>query len=77
MWIIKLSYIILKMESNNQRSRYIELRFHKIKEFIKEEKIKLEYVKFQNSLADCLTKYLNESAMKQLRNILLRRIKEY
>jgi len=38
MWKIKQSYIKVKMKSIKQRSKHMELRFHKIKELVEEEK---------------------------------------
>jgi len=66
-----------KNESINQKSRHIDLKYHKIRELVKEEEIKLEYVKSQNNLADFLTKNLNGSIMKTLRDTLLTKIQEY
>eukprot|EP00833_Pecoramyces_ruminatium_P011916 jgi/Orpsp1_1/1185948/evm.model.c7180000096179.1 len=48
-----------KNETINPKSRHIDLRYHKIRELIKEKKINLKYIKSQFNLADGLTKYLN------------------
>jgi len=66
-----------KNESINPKSRHINLRYHKIRELVQEGDIKLEYINSQENLADGLTKYLNGTLTKSLRNILLTRVEEY
>jgi len=48
---------MLKNETLNPRSRHIDLRYHKVKELVKTNTIKLEYIKSENNLADGFTKY--------------------
>ena len=66
-----------KIETINQKSRYIDLKYHKIRELIKEGKIDLKYIKSQDNLADGLTKYLNSTLIKRFKNSLLCKIHEY
>ena len=60
-----------KNETINPKSRHIDLRYHKIRELLKENKINLNYIKSQFNLADGLTKYLNSTLMKRSKNLLL------
>ncbi len=64
-------------ETINQKSRHIDLRYHKIRELIKEGKIDLKYIKSQFNLADGFTKYLNGTLTKQFKNALLYKLREY
>ena len=63
-----------KNETTNPRSRHIDLRYHKVKELVKNNTIKLEYIKSENNLADGFTKYLNGSLMTKFRNSLLTKV---
>jgi len=58
-------------ETINIKSRHISLRYHKVRELVSEKKIKLEYIKSENNLADGLTKYLNGPLLKKFRKIML------
>jgi len=60
-------------QSTPRQSIWI-IRVHYIRELIKDEKIKLKYVKSQYNLADGFTKYLNNNAMDKFRNSLLIKI---
>jgi len=55
----------------NPKNKHIDIRFHYIKELIKNNKIKLTYIKSKMNLADGLTKYLDKNKMEQFRNNLL------
>jgi len=49
----------------------MDIRIYYVKELIKENKIKLEYIKTQLNIADGFTKYLNNTGMDKFRNCLL------
>jgi len=66
-----------KNETINPKSRHIDLRFHKIRELVKENKISLRYIKSQYNLADGFTKYLNGTLMKKFKNSLLTDFSKY
>jgi len=66
-----------KNETINPKSRHIDLRYHKIRELIKEDKIDLKYIKSQYNIADGFTKYLNGTLTKKFKNSLLYKIYEY
>jgi len=63
-----------KNQSINPKTKHMDIRVHYIRELIKDEKIKLKYVKSQYNLADGFTKYLNNTAMDKFRNSLLIKI---
>jgi len=63
-----------KNQSINPKTKHMDIRVHYIRELIKDEKIKLKYVKSQYNLADEFTKYLNNTAMDKFRNSLLIKI---
>ena len=74
---IKLNYITInidnkaaiynnKNETINPKSIHIDLKYHKVRELIKENKIKLKYIKSQYNLADGFTKYLNDTLTKKI-----------
>jgi len=58
-------------ETINPKSRHINLRYHKVRELVREKEIKLEYIKSENNLADGLTKYLNGPLLNKFRRIML------
>ncbi|OUM61513.1 hypothetical protein PIROE2DRAFT_12466 [Piromyces sp. E2] len=66
-----------KNETINPKSRHINLRYHKIRELIKENKIDLKYIKSQYNLADGFTKYLNGTMTRKFKDSLLFKIREY
>jgi len=61
-------------QSINPRSKHIDIKFHHVRNLIKENKIDLKYIKSKNNLADGFTKYLNSSLMDSFRNSLLSKI---
>lgn len=64
---------IYNCENNtiNPKSKHIDIRYHKIRELIENNVIKIKYIKTTNNLADGFTKYLNGKLMNQFRNNLL------
>jgi len=46
-------------ETINQRSNHINIKYYKVRELIKEEKIELQYIESNNNIADGFTKFLN------------------
>jgi len=64
----------IKNETINLKSRHIDLKYHKIRKLIKEDKIDLKYIKSQFNLADSFTKYLNGTLTKKFKNSLLCKI---
>lgn len=65
---IRIGY---KNKSINPKTKHMDIRVHYARELIKENKIKLEYIKSHENLADGFTKYLNNTAMDNFRNSLL------
>jgi len=63
-----------KNQSINPKTNHMDIRVHYIRELIKNEKIKLKYVKLQYNLEDGFTKYLNNTAMDKFRNSFLVKI---
>ncbi len=49
----------------------MDIRVHYVRELIKENKIRLNYVKSQLNRADGFTKYLNNTAIEKFRKSLL------
>ena len=55
----------------NQNTRNIDIKYHLIRDYIKENKVRLHYIKSQNNPADGFTKYLNSNAMKKFRDLIM------
>lgn len=64
-------------QSINPRSKYIDIKYYYVRSLIKENKIKLKYIKSEENTADGFTKYLNISLMNKFRNALLVEMKDY
>ena len=60
-----------KNETINPKSKHIDLRFHRIRELVKGNQIKLNYIKSRDNLSDGFTKYLNSTLMNNFRNNIL------
>jgi len=60
-----------KNQSINSKTEHIDIRYHYKRELIKDNKIKLRYVKSEHILADGFTKYLNNTLIYKFRNSLL------
>jgi len=60
-----------KNQSINPKTKHIDIRFHYVRELIKENKIKLNYVKPEKNLAYGFTKYLNNTLMDNFRQSIL------
>jgi len=58
-------------ETINPKSRHIDIKYHHIRELVKERRIKLKYVKSMDNLADGFTKYLNTNLMNKFRESIL------
>lgn len=58
-------------QSINPKSKHIDIKYHHVRSLIKENKIKLRYIKSCDNLADGFTKYLNNTLMDKFRNSLL------
>jgi len=63
-----------KNQSTNPKTKHMDIRVHYIRELIKNEKIKLKFVKSQYNLSDEFTKYLNNTTMDKFRNSFLVKI---
>jgi len=67
----KASIYNCENETINLKSKHIDLKYHKIRELVRESKIKLNYIKSEHNLADGFTEYLNSTLMSKFRyNIL-------
>ena len=66
-----------KNETINPKSKHIDLKYHKVMELIKENKIELKYIKSIYNLVDGFTKYLNGTLTREFKNSLLHKIQEY
>jgi len=67
----KATIYISKNETINQNTRHIDIKYHLVRDYIKENKIRLNYIKSQDNLADGFTKYLNSNAMKKFRDLIM------
>jgi len=63
-------------ETINPKSKHIDLRYHSIRELIKEKYIDLKYVKSECNLSDGFTKYLNTTLMNKFRENILTSFKD-
>ena len=63
-------------ETINPKSKHIDLRYHSIRELIKEKYINLKYVKSEHNLSDGFTKYLNTTLMNKFRENILTSFKD-
>ena len=61
-------------QSINKRSKHINIKYHHIRSLIKNNKIKLKYIKSNDNIADGFTKYLNNTLMDNFRNSVLTKI---
>jgi len=57
-----------KDEIHNQRSKHIDVRYHFIREMIKQKEIEVTYLPTDQMLADILTKPLGSNKVNQLTN---------
>jgi len=84
---IKINYITIRVDNKaaiyncqnhsiNPRSKHIDIKYHHVRELIKENKIKLKYIKSEDNLADGFTKYLNNLSMNKFRRKLLTEINQ-
>ena len=64
-------------QSINSRSKHIDIKYHQVRELIKENKINLKYINSKENLADGFTKYLCNSLMDKFRNSLLTEVKDH
>jgi len=62
---------IFENETVTPKFKHIALRYHSIRELIKNESINLKYIRSENSLSDGFTKYLNSTLMKKFRENIL------
>jgi len=58
-------------ETINPRSRHIDIKYHHTRDLIKENKIKLKYIKSEDNLADGFTKYLNTYLLNKFRDSIM------
>ena len=52
----------------HKHMKHIDIKYHAIQEWIKDEQIELQYISTEGQLADILTKSLPYERFKQLRN---------
>ena len=62
---------LAKNEVEHSRTKHIDVRFHFIKHYLKNESIKLDYVKTTEQLSDILTKRMDNKTFKHLCNKLM------
>ena len=62
--------ILAKNPQNHKKSKHIQVRFHWIRDLIKDKIIKLEYCKTSSQLADILTKGLSTQKLRDARHAL-------
>jgi len=67
----QLYIIIITNHSINPKTKHIDIRFHFVRKLIKENKIKLQYVKSEWNLEDGFTKFLNNTLMDKFREHIL------
>ena len=61
---IKLS----ENELHHKRTKHIDIRYHFVRQNIKEKNIKVKWIQTENQLADILTKGLGKNIFTKLRN---------
>ena len=67
----KAAIYICENETINPKSKHIDLRYHSIRELVRNNYIDLKYIKSEYNLSDGLTKYLNTTLMNKFRNNIL------
>jgi hypothetical protein len=61
---------LAKNPIHHERSKHIDLKFHFIREHVKEKEIELVHVKSEDQVADSFTKPLSTRPFEKLRNLL-------
>jgi len=59
-------------QSINPESKRIDIKYHHIRDLIKENKVKLEFIKSERNIANGFTKYLNGTKLRKFRESLLK-----
>jgi len=63
-----------KKQLINPRTKHMDIRWHYVRELVKNNKIILKYVKFQHNLEDGFMKFLNGTSMNKFKNSLLTQV---
>ena len=58
--------MLSKNPQNHSRTKHIQVRYHVIRQYVKDKKIKLEYVSTKSQLADALTKSLSGPKLRSI-----------
>ena len=66
----KLALALAKNLVYHERSKHIDIRFHFIKEHVKEKNVELTYMKTHDQVADIFTKPLAADPFHKLKNLL-------
>lgn len=61
---------ILKEFVLNERTKYVMVKYHLIKDTVKKDKIRLEYVPSEENTSDIMTRALGESLFTKFRNLI-------
>jgi len=66
----KSAIMLAKNPVNHQHSKHIDIRYHFIREHVKEKAVELIHVKTKNQVADIFTKPLPEESFNKFKELL-------
>jgi len=61
----------MKNEIIKHNNSHINIKYHCVRDLVKENKIRLNYIKNYDNLANGFTRYLNSNDMKKFRNSIM------
>jgi polyribonucleotide nucleotidyltransferase len=61
-----------KRDVNHSKTKHIDIKYHFIKEAVKNNQIKIEWIESENNQADILTKALGRIKFEKLRNLIIK-----
>jgi hypothetical protein len=62
---------LAKNPIHHQRSKHIDIRYHFIREEVKEDRVSLEYVPTMENIADIFTKPASKENLEKFKEIIL------
>ena len=60
-------FLLQKIQFFHRRSKHIDIKFHYIRELVKGREIEMEFCKFEDQVADVLTKLLKVEVFNKLK----------
>ena len=61
----------MKNEIIKQNNSHIDIKYHCVRDLVKENKIRLNYIIYYDNLANGFTRHLNSNDMKKFRNSIM------